>query len=143
MLAGSRKHSFQAYAGLPLLFSCPVSVLRSSFLTVSVLFIAGKSNLSSPPLNPFHLPYVFLFVQTNAPTHGCTFQCRLSVAFVRSAIFPDMSVIWYFGFWLSSLTIPGLPPAGYGFIVLRDDFDFDFVVDLEAGWTYVFGWNGE
>ena len=122
-------HFFERfYAGLPRFLSPPVSVFMSSFFTVSLALIGGNSKaFVLPPSRPFHNPIDLRFVHVNKPTHGCTFQCSVNVAFSRSAIFPVASVIWYLGFWSVNRTIPGCVPSGYGFPERLDlDFDFDF-----------------
>ena len=126
------------YAGLPLFLSPPVSVFRSACFTVSLPFKLGKANTSLlPPFKPFHSPQVCLLSQTSAPTYGCTFQCSVSVAFSRSAILPFTSVIWYLGFCELSLTMPGLPPSGYGLPRLVDLLFLFFggLTPLGVGWT--------
>lgn len=47
---------------------------------------------------PFH---------NNNPTHGCTFQPNSNVTFPRSASWPVISVIWYFGLTFFKLIFPG------------------------------------
>jgi len=99
------------YAGLPRFASPPFTVSVSGFWPWPLT--SGKANvLVLPSFKPFHMNQSFEFVHTSGPTHGCTFHRRSSVAPSTSAMRPVGSVIWYFGRWLLSLTIPGcfLPP---------------------------------
>lgn len=134
----SIRFSQYAQAGLPRFLSPPVSVFNSSLLIVSLPFSPGNANVSLfPPFNPSHNPIFPRFVHVKSPTYGCTFQCNVNVAFSFSASLPEMSVIWYLGFWFWSFKIPGEAPGGWGLPTdfgVRDFLDLEVWGDLGVGW---------
>lgn len=84
----------------------------SLYVAVSDLllpFTAGKSNgLLRPACPAVRGTAPVPGLHHKAPTQGCTFQPTMRVTFSRSAILPEMSVIWYFDFWLRRCKMPGV-----------------------------------